>query len=203
LAKAELHERPTPGPWVLASHNRGKLAEFRSLLGDVELKLASEFGLSPPAEPENTFVENALIKARFVARATGLPALADDSGLMVDALGGAPGVHSAVYAGEHQPDAAHIEKLLRATVHVAEGARGCQFVCVLVLVQRHDDPLPSIAQGIWRGELLRECRGTGGFGYDPIFFDPQTGMCAAEMDHDVKARLSHRGRALAALRTML
>ncbi len=196
-------QRVSPPTWVLASHNPGKLAEFRTMLGDVDLKLASEFGLTAPAEPANSFVENALIKARHVSQATGLPTLADDSGLMVDALFGAPGVQSAVYAGEQQPDAAHIDKLLRATAHVPDGARGCKFVCVLVLIQRHDDPLPLIAQGIWRGELLRAPQGSGGFGYDPVFFDPETGKGAAQMLHADKAFRSHRGRALAELKRLL
>ncbi len=187
---------------VLASHNRGKLAELTALLADLPLAIAgaAEHGVSEPVEDGITFVENALIKARHAARTSGRAALADDSGLVVDALGGAPGVYSARYAGAGAGDAANLEKLLLATEHLHGADRQCQFVCVIVVVARWDDPLPLIAQGVWNGRLLRVPRGSGGFGYDPIFADAATGRGAAEMTPHEKAQISHRGRALMQLK---
>ncbi len=194
-----------PRPLVLASHNPGKLAELRELLADTpwQLRGAAEFGLGEPDEGASTFVENALIKARHVASATGLPALADDSGLVVDALGGAPGVRSARYAGQGAGDAANMRKLLAAAVGLEGAARACRFVCVIVLLRHADDPMPMIAEGIWHGRLLRVPRGSGGFGYDPVFLDPATGRSAAELPPAQKHAVSHRGQALALLRARL
>ncbi len=187
---------------VLASGNAGKHAEFAALLADcgVELLIQSELGISDAEETGLSFVENALLKARHAARASGLPALADDSGLCVDALGGAPGIHSARYAGRHGDATANIARLLDAMRDVPASGRGAQFVCVLALVRHADDPLPLLAEGRWSGSILEAPRGSSGFGYDPVFFDPQHGCSAAELDAASKNRISHRGRALAALR---
>lgn len=195
---------------VLASGNSGKLAELRDLLGDagVELHAQSEFGVDDVEETGQTFVENALLKARHAARATGLPALGDDSGLCVDALGGGPGLYSARYAGSHGDSAANIAKLLDALRDVPEAQRSARFVSVLAFLRHADDPQPLIAEGVWEGRILTAPRGGGGFGYDPVFFDPDLfgpgrGMGAAELDAALKSRISHRGRALAMLREKL
>jgi XTP/dITP diphosphohydrolase len=190
---------------VLASSNAGKLAELRELLADSGLSLyaQSEFGVSDAVESGASFIENALIKARHASAATGLPALGDDSGLLVDALGGAPGLYSARYAGEHGDAAANNALLLQrmAGVHAAE--RRAHFYCVLALLRSADDPQPIIAEGIWPGFILEAARGTQGFGYDPLFFDPAQQLGAAEMDPALKNRISHRGQALASLRDRL
>ena len=193
--------------WVLASGNRGKLAELRDLLRDaglgLEIVAQSDLGVSPAPEDGLTFVENALAKARHAARATGLPAIADDSGLCVDALGGAPGVRSARFGGEGADDRANVAKLLAALVEVPEGARDARFHCVLVALASADDPAPLIAHGEWRGRIAAAPRGANGFGYDPVFVDPATGKTAAELGPATKNRVSHRGRALAALAAAL
>lgn len=190
---------------VLASSNAGKLAELRDLLGDasIELHAQSEFGVTDAEETGLTFVENALLKARHAARATGLPSLGDDSGLCVDALDGAPGLYSARYSGGHGDSAANIAKLLAALRDVPEGARTARFVCVLAVLRHAEDPQPLIAEGVWEGRILDAPRGDGGFGYDPVFFDPARAMGAAELDAALKNRISHRGIALARLRDAL
>lgn len=190
---------------VLASGNTGKLAELRALLDGLDIALVGqgELGVDDPEETGLTFVENAILKARHAAQATGLPALADDSGLCVDALGGAPGLYSARYAGVHGDHAANIAKLLDALRDVPDAARTARFVCVLALLRSADDPQPLVAEAMWEGTILRAPRGTGGFGYDPVFFDPVLGAGAAELPADVKHRVSHRGRALALLRARL
>ena len=190
---------------VLASGNAGKLAELRALLADTGLEVVaqSELGVGDTDEPAATFVENALLKARHAARLTGLPALADDSGLCVDALGGAPGMHSARYAGVHGDHAGNIAKLLAALRDQPEAARGAHFHCTLVLLRHADDPAPLLAEGRWRGRILTAPRGAGGFGYDPVFLDPDSGLSAAELPPAQKNRISHRGRALASLRAQL
>ncbi len=189
---------------VLASSNPGKLSELRALLGSsIDLHAQSEFGVGDAVETGLTFVENALIKARHAARATGLPALADDSGLCVDALHGAPGLHSARYAGTHGDDEANNDRLLRELADIPEAQRTARFVCVLALLHRPDDPMPLIAQGAWEGRILRERRGAGGFGYDPVFFSPAHGCASAELPPEVKNRDSHRAMALAKLRAGL
>ena len=187
---------------VVASGNAGKLAEFNRLLGDagIEFVAQGELGVGDVEETGLTFVENALLKARHAARATGLPALADDSGLCVDALGGAPGLYSARYAGVHGDSAANIAKLLQAMDGVADADRGAHFHCTLVLLRHPEDPRPLIAQGEWHGRVLHAPRGHGGFGYDPVFLDPGFGRTAAELEPAQKNRISHRGRALAVLR---
>lgn len=195
---------------VLASGNAGKLAELRDLLGDagIDLHAQSEFDVEDAEETGLTFVENAILKARHAARATGLPALGDDSGLCVDALDGAPGLYSARYAGTHGDAGANIVKLLDALREVPEQRRTARFVCVLALLRHADDPQPLIAEGVWEGRILSAPRGDGGFGYDPVFFDPDVfgagcGMGAAELDAALKNRISHRGRALALLHDTL
>lgn len=190
---------------VLASHNCGKLAEFAALLegAGVVLRLAPELGLAAPAEPAPTFVENALIKARAASAATGLPALADDSGLVVPALGGEPGVISAHYAGHGAGDAANCARLLERAAALGEAQRACAFVCVLVVLTHPADPLPLVVEGRWEGRLLAAPRGSGGFGYDPVFLDRDSGLAAAEMAPAAKNAASHRGRAVARLRPLL
>ncbi len=190
---------------VLASSNAGKLEELRHLLADTDIELIaqSDLGVTDADETATTFVENALIKARHASRLTGLPALADDSGICVDALNGAPGLYSARYAGEHGNASRNIDKLLDALEDVPDEQRGAHFYCVLVLLHHADDPQPLIVEGEWRGRILRERRGSGGHGYDPVFLDPELGRSAAELEASLKNRISHRGRALAALRERL
>jgi XTP/dITP diphosphohydrolase len=190
---------------ILASSNRGKLVELRALLDghDLELVVQSDLGVDDAEETGLSFVENALLKARHAARATGLPALADDSGLCVDALRGAPGLYSARYAGQHGDAAANIDKLLRDLEDVPEAQRSAHFYCVLVLVRHADDPQPIIAEGEWHGRILEARRGDGGHGYDPVFLDTELGLSAAEMPAERKNARSHRGKALAALRERL
>lgn len=180
---------------VLASNNLGKLREFRALLAPLgwEVVPQAELGVSEAEEPHPTFVENALAKARHAAAATGLPALADDSGICVDALEGAPGVHSARFAGEPKSDERNntllIEKLAR------EENRHAHYVCVLVFVRSAEDPQPIISEGEWHGKIIDTPRGKGGFGYDPYFWLPQMEQTAAELDASLKNALSHRGAA--------
>jgi XTP/dITP diphosphohydrolase len=190
---------------VLASGNAGKVAELRELLGDsgFELHAQSAFGVADVEETASTFVENALLKARHAARATGLPALGDDSGLCVDALHGAPGLYSARYGGVHGDAARNIARLLEEMRDIPAQARGARFYCVLVLLRGADDPQPLIAEGSWEGRILERPRGDRGFGYDPVFFDPDNACSAAELDPVVKNTISHRGRALAALKQRL
>ena len=190
---------------VLASSNRGKLQELRELLDGrgIELLAQSDLGVEDAEETGTTFVENALLKARHATRRTGLPALADDSGICVDALHGAPGLYSARYAGEHGNASGNIDKLLQAMRDLPDARRSAHFYCVLVLLRHADDPQPLLAEGQWNGRILHERRGSGGHGYDPVFFDPQFGQSAAEMPLDEKNRISHRGKALAALKQRL
>lgn len=191
---------------VLATSNRGKVAELSALLAeaalDVRVVAQSELGIDSPAETGTTFVENALLKARHAARASGLPAIADDSGLVVDALGGAPGVRSARFAGDDANDAANIGKLLEQ-LSDARLDRTARFHCVLVALDDPDDAAPLIAFGSWAGRIARAPRGAGGFGYDPVFFDPALNCTAAELDAATKNRVSHRGTALRALVELL
>ena len=195
-----------PKHWVLATANRGKVAELSALLDAAGLALRvtpqSELGVEAPPETGTTFVENALIKARHAAQLTGLPAIADDSGLVVAALGLAPGVRSARFAGENADDRANIAKLL-ATLDAPNLDRAARFHCVLVALEHADDPAPRIASGSWAGEIARAPRGHGGFGYDPVFFDPKLGCTAAELDAAAKNRVSHRGAALRSLIELL
>lgn len=190
---------------VLASRNRKKLLELEALLAPLgwRLRLVSEFSDVEPDETAPTFVENALIKARHAASVSGLPAIADDSGLEVAVLGGAPGVHSARYAGVHGDDAANNAKLLAALAGVNDAQRGARFISVLALLRHADDPVPLIAFGAWPGRILHAPRGDKGFGYDPLFLDPESGRSAAEMTAEAKNAVSHRARAFAALLAQL
>jgi XTP/dITP diphosphohydrolase len=184
---------------VLASGNAGKLREFRRLLEPLGIAVTAqaELGITDVDEPHVTFVENALAKARHASAQSGLPALADDSGVCVDALGGAPGVHSARFAGEPRSDDRNNAALVAALRGVAD--RRAHYACVLVLVRRADDPEPIIAEGRWNGRIVDAPRGNGGFGYDPHFEDVETGLTGAELPLSRKNALSHRGQAMRAL----
>ncbi len=184
---------------VLASNNAGKLAEFAQLLAPLGFAIKSQRELDIPEadEPFGTFVENALAKARHASKLSCLPALADDSGICVPALGGVPGVQSARYAGEPRSDAANNAKLVRDIA--AHADKSAYYYCVLVMVRHADDPQPIIADGVWQGSLIEQPRGQGGFGYDPHFFLPSLGKTAAELSAQEKNSLSHRGQALRAL----
>lgn len=184
---------------ILASNNAGKLKEFGAILSPLGLTLhpQAEHGVPEAAEPFHTFVENALTKARHASRLTGLPALADDSGICVTALGGAPGVFSARFAGEPKSDARNNQKLIADLA--AHADKSAYYYCVLVYVRHADDPQPVIADGSWHGQIIAEARGANGFGYDPHFLVTGTDKTAAELESEVKNRLSHRGQALRAL----
>ena len=188
---------------VLATGNPSKVDELRPLLeaSGLAIELATQRGLGivDAEETGTTFVENALLKARHAARASGLPALADDSGLLVDALGGAPGLITAHYGGVHGDSARNIARLLKELEGVPEARRTASFYSVIVVLRHADDPQPLIAEGVWPGRILEAPRGEGGFGYDPVFFSPAHGSSAAELEASVKNRVSHRGQALAAL----
>ena len=190
---------------VLASSNHGKLEELRGLLSGngIELIAQSDLGVADADETGTTFVENALLKARHATLTTGLPALADDSGICVDALDGAPGLYSARYAGEHGNASRNIDKLLEALAGMPDERRSAHFHCVLVLLRHAGDPQPLIVEGQWNGRILHERRGSGGHGYDPVFFDPAHGQSAAEMELSFKNAISHRGKALALLKQRL
>ncbi|MBS0579367.1 MAG: RdgB/HAM1 family non-canonical purine NTP pyrophosphatase [Proteobacteria bacterium] len=190
---------------VLASGNAGKLRELAALLTPLGLELLTQgaLGIPLPEETGSTFRENALLKARHAAQAAGLPALADDSGLEVDALGGAPGVRSARYAGPGATDAQNLELLLRELAARPGAARGARYQCVIVFLRAADDPAPLVAHGTWEGSIALHGRGSGGFGYDPVFVPAGATCTAAEMAAVDKNRVSHRGQALAALIAML
>lgn len=186
---------------VLASGNAGKVREINQLLSGLALTVVpqTELGVPEIAETGLTFVENAIIKARNAARHTGLPAIADDSGLEVDALRGAPGIYSARYAGRRATDQENVTKLLMVLAGTPEAERTARFQCLLVYLAHADDPTPVICQGSWEGQILTQERGENGFGYDPIFWVPSQHCSAAELEATVKNRLSHRGQALAQL----
>ncbi|HEY2686257.1 MAG TPA: RdgB/HAM1 family non-canonical purine NTP pyrophosphatase [Steroidobacteraceae bacterium] len=190
---------------IVATANPGKLAEFRALLAETPFDLTSlgELNLPSPEESGSSFLANATLKARHASALSGLAALADDSGLEVDALNGAPGVYSARYAGAQGDDAANNLKLVAALAGVPKDKRRARYRCVLVLVRAPSDPAPLIAEGVWEGEIIDSPRGSGGFGYDPYFYLPALKCTAAELSADTKNRLSHRGRALQALRERL
>ncbi|WNK20214.1 RdgB/HAM1 family non-canonical purine NTP pyrophosphatase [Halomonas piscis] len=186
---------------VLASGNAGKLGEFDQILRPLgmDVRPQADFGVTDVEETGLTFVENALLKARQASRISGLPALADDSGLEVDALNGQPGIHSARFAGEPKSDERNNARLLEALADCPEGQRTGRYWCVLVYLRHAFDPVPVIVQRAWEGEVLAHPRGEGGFGYDPLFWLPAQAMSAAELPAEEKNRLSHRGRALDAL----
>ncbi|MFC6634066.1 RdgB/HAM1 family non-canonical purine NTP pyrophosphatase [Microbulbifer taiwanensis] len=183
---------------VLASGNAGKLREFSQLFAgwDIQVLPQSEFDVPGAEETGLSFIENALIKARHASRISGLPALADDSGLAVDALGGAPGIYSARYAGPGATDAENNRKLLEALAEVPDERRNASFHCALAFVRRHDDPVPLVCSALWRGRILREAAGEQGFGYDPLFFVESQGMTSAQLSRELKNRLSHRALAV-------
>jgi XTP/dITP diphosphohydrolase len=190
---------------VLATGNAGKIREFSDMLGPLgfEFLPQSEFGIEPPDETGETFEDNALLKARYASARSGLPAMADDSGLEVDALGGAPGVRSARYAGEGAGDLANLKKLLEAMQSVPDGSRSARFLCVIALVQSADDPAPVLGRGVWEGVILHSPRGSGGFGYDPVFAPRGETRSVAELVAAEKHAQSHRGSALRDLHARL
>ena len=188
---------------VLASSNPGKIREIQALLHGVEVLPQSQFGIQEPEETGTTFVENAIIKARNAARHSKLPAIADDSGLVVDALHGAPGVISARYAGTAASDQDNWQKLLLALDGVAEHQRNARFICVMVYLRHAEDPLPIIAQGIWEGSILTSAIGENGFGYDPVFWLKDLACSSAQLSPEQKNRLSHRAKALKDLQTQI
>lgn len=197
-----------PKQLVLASNNQGKLSEFQALFDNAQLNIQlipqGKLGIADADETGLSFVENAIIKARHASKLSGLPAIADDSGLCVPILGNAPGIYSARFAGSHGDDRANNDKLLqelknfRGTIPIIG-----QFICVLALVRHKDDPLPIIAQGHWTGEILDTPQGKNGFGYDPLFYLPSLAKTSAELDKATKNRLSHRGQALQTLLNVL
>lgn len=184
---------------VIASSNAGKLREIARILEPLAIEAVAQdaFGVPECPEPHVTFIENCIAKARHAAAHTGLPALADDSGICVDALNGAPGVYSARYAGEPKSDARNNQKLIESLQ--GEGNRRAHYYCVMVYVRYADDPQPIIAEGVWHGEIIDTPRGDGGFGYDPYFLVPEFGQTGAELSMEVKNGISHRGQALRAL----
>ena len=197
--------------WVLASNNKGKLAEFKRLFAEADLDVTiipqGQLNIDDAIEDGLSFVENAIIKARHVSRISGLPAIADDSGLCVPVLGNAPGIYSARYAGEHGNDSKNNAKLIAdlrpiRTEHANEPIKGL-FVCVLAMVRHADDPLPIIAQGLWQGEILETVHGDGGFGYDPLFWLPDLQASAASLSAADKNSISHRGQAIEQLLAQL
>lgn len=190
---------------VVASGNPGKLREFGQLFESLGLRIRpqAEFGVTDVEETGLTFVENALLKARAASSASGLPTLADDSGLEVDALAGRPGIYSARFAGEPKSDARNNAKLLASLAEVSGAARSARYWCALVYLRHADDPVPLIVQRSWEGEILEQPRGEGGFGYDPLFWLPSLGKSVAELGAEEKNRLSHRGRALESMLTAL
>jgi len=184
---------------VLASNNPGKIREISAILAPLAIEVIPQAQLNIPEadEPHGTFIENALAKARHAAVASGLPALADDSGICVDALDGAPGVYSARFAGDPRSDERNNQRLLELLA--LSDNRTAHYYCVIVVLRHVDDPQPLIAEGEWQGEVLRAPRGTGGFGYDPLFLDPRLGLTGAELPMEKKNRISHRGKALTLL----
>lgn len=190
------------GTLVLASNNKGKIAEFERLFAElklpVEVVAQGKLGIEDAIEDGLSFVENAIIKARHASKISGKPAIADDSGICVPALGGAPGIYSARYAGEHGDDSANNTKLLADLTPLRKDGEVIEamFVCVLALVQHAEDPLPQIFQGIWTGEILEKAKGENGFGYDPLFWLPELNIASAEMSKEDKNKISHRGHAM-------
>ncbi|WP_122900009.1 RdgB/HAM1 family non-canonical purine NTP pyrophosphatase [Acinetobacter sp. B51(2017)] len=197
------------GTLVLASNNKGKIAEFEKMFSDLNLPVdvipQGQLNIEDAIEDGLSFVENAIIKARHAARISGKPAIADDSGLCVPSLGGAPGIYSARFAGAHGDDAANNAKLLADLKPLRQDGKAIDgmFVCVLALVEHADDPLPKIFQGIWHGEILEQARGENGFGYDPLFWLPELNVSSAELSKEEKNKISHRGQAMQLLRASL
>jgi XTP/dITP diphosphohydrolase len=190
---------------ILATHNQGKIAEFNLLLKDLSISFAaqSDYGVSDIEETGLSFIENALLKARHAAKCTGLPALADDSGICVSAIGGAPGIYSARYAGEHGNGPANIQKLLSEMQDIPEKKREAYFICCLAYVDGPFDQTPIICEGRWYGHILFEKKGEQGFGYDPIFYVPEYNCSVAELSAEIKNKISHRAKALEELKKKL
>ncbi|HSN18709.1 MAG TPA: RdgB/HAM1 family non-canonical purine NTP pyrophosphatase [Gammaproteobacteria bacterium] len=186
---------------VLATNNVGKAKELNAMLAGLDMEIVAQSGLGVPEAEETglTFIENAILKARNAAAHSGLPAIADDSGLEVDALEGAPGIHSARYAGAKADDQANLRKLLEAMRDVPDIGRSARFRCVIVYLKHAKDPAPLVTEGVWEGSILRAPKGSNGFGYDPVFWVPEKGCSSAELPPEVKNQLSHRGQALARL----
>jgi XTP/dITP diphosphohydrolase len=186
---------------ILATNNIGKAKELGAMLAGLDMQIVSQASLGVPQADETglSFIENAILKARNAASHSGLPAIADDSGLEVDALEGAPGIHSARYAGTPSNDQANLEKLLKAMQDVPDIGRSARFRCVIVYLKHAKDPAPLVTEGVWEGSILRAPKGSNGFGYDPVFWVPEKGCSSAELPPDVKNQLSHRGQALARL----
>ncbi len=197
------------GTLVLASNNKGKIAEFEKMFAELNLPVnvipQGQLNIADAVEDGLSFVENAIIKARHASKISGKPAIADDSGICVPALGGAPGIYSARFAGEHGNDAANNETLLQQLKPLRKDGEAVEgmFVCVLALVQHADDPLPQIFQGIWTGEILEAARGENGFGYDPLFWLPELNASSAELSKAEKNEISHRGQAMRLLKASL
>lgn len=197
------------GTLVLASNNKGKIAEFEKMFAELNLPVdvvpQGQLNIENAVEDGLSFVENAILKARHAAKISGKPAIADDSGICVPLLGGAPGIYSARFAGEHGNDAANNEKLLQKLKPLRKAGEAVEgmFVCVLALVQHADDPLPQIFQGIWTGEILEAARGENGFGYDPLFWLPELNASSAELSKAEKNEISHRGQAMRLLKASL
>ncbi|MGZ8095312.1 MAG: RdgB/HAM1 family non-canonical purine NTP pyrophosphatase [Methylosarcina sp.] len=188
---------------VLASNNAGKIREIQAILSGHLIVAQSEFNVLEAEETGNTFVENAIIKARNAALHSGLPAIADDSGLVVDALDGAPGVISARYAGAGSSDLDNLNKLLKDLEGIPTAQRTARFICILVFMQHAGDPFPVIAQGVWEGRILTQPVGENGFGYDPVFWVPERNCASAELSSEDKNSLSHRGQALKNLTALI
>jgi len=191
--------------FVLASNNKGKVREFNDMFADMSINVLpqAEFDIEEVEETGLTFVENAILKARNAALHSGLPAIADDSGIEVDALKGAPGIYSARYAGVGASDADNLNKLLQALQGVPTEARTARFQCLLVYMRHENDPTPMICQGTWEGRILEAPQGENGFGYDPVFFVPEQNCSSAQLSSEVKNSLSHRGQALKLLSSQL
>lgn len=185
-----------PDKIILASDNPGKIREIQSMLRCYSIAPQSDFAVPAAEETGSTFVENAIIKARNAAHSGGFPSIADDSGLEVDALHGAPGVFSARYAGDGASDQENLEKVLANLADVPNGQRSARFHCVIVYMRHHEDPCPIISQGTWEGQILWDSEGTNGFGYDPIFYVPEKDCSSAQLSSQEKNRISHRGKAL-------
>jgi XTP/dITP diphosphohydrolase len=196
---------PSLSKIVFASDNPGKIREVAEIFADLDIAVIpqQEFAIETPEETGSTFADNALLKARYAAEHSGLPAMADDSGIAVDALGGRPGVWSARYAGEHATDEQNVDHLLAELAEVPDGERGAGFHCAAVLVLPDSDTEPLAVEAVWRGIILRDRKGAGGFGYDPVFLDPSAGKTGAQMTREEKNRVSHRGKAFRALKDRL
>lgn len=188
-----------PSKIVLASGNAGKVKEFNTLLANQQVEVVPQklLGVEEVPETGTTFIENAIIKVRHAAKVTGLPAIADDSGLVVRALGGAPGIYSSRFSGDNATDQSNIDLLLQRLD--GEADRSAHFFCMLVFMRHADDPVPLISQGFWHGDITQDIQGDGGFGYDPVFYVPDQGCTAAQLEKDVKNKLSHRGQAMQGL----